>query len=56
LIRDQSDREAISSHLLRYRDKTGGDWADIIDMVTLHRRLGGRSFGCSARSRAIEQR
>jgi hypothetical protein len=36
LIHDQADRDAIASHLMRYRDKTGGDWADIIDMVTLH--------------------
>jgi hypothetical protein len=35
LIRDQSDREAISSHLLRYRDGRGDDWADIIDMLTM---------------------
>jgi hypothetical protein len=29
LIRDQSDRDAISSHLVRYRDERGDDWADI---------------------------
>jgi hypothetical protein len=26
----------VSSQLLRYRDGYGDDWADIIDMVTLH--------------------
>jgi hypothetical protein len=36
LIRDQADRDAIASHLLRYRDGYGDDWADIIDMLTLH--------------------
>jgi hypothetical protein len=36
LIRDQADRDAISSRLMRYRDEPGGDWADIIDMLTLH--------------------
>jgi hypothetical protein len=36
LIRDQDDRDAVSSWLLRYRDGHGDDWADIIDMLTLH--------------------
>jgi hypothetical protein len=36
LIRDQADRDAIASHLLRYRDQNGDDWADIIDMLTMH--------------------
>ena len=36
LIRDQADRDAIASHLLRYRDGNGDDWADIIDMLTMH--------------------
>jgi hypothetical protein len=31
LIRDQADRDAISSRLMRYRDQNGQDWADIID-------------------------
>jgi hypothetical protein len=35
LIRDQADRDAISSQLMRYRDERGDDWADIIDMLTL---------------------
>jgi hypothetical protein len=36
LVRDQADRDAISSRLMRYRDQNGEDWADIIDMLTLH--------------------
>jgi hypothetical protein len=36
LIRDQADRDAIASQLLRYRDGRGQDWADIIDMLTMH--------------------
>jgi len=36
LIHDQADRDAISSRLLRYRDDRGDDWADIIDMLTMH--------------------
>jgi hypothetical protein len=35
LIRDFSDRNAISSRLMRYRDQNGQDWADIIDFLTL---------------------
>src|SRR5207244_641342 len=31
LIHDQADRGAISSRLLRYRDRRGDDWADIIE-------------------------
>jgi hypothetical protein len=36
LIHDQSDRDAIASQLLRDRDQRGNDWADIIDMLTMH--------------------
>ena len=36
LIRDQADRDAIASQLLRYRDERGDDWADIIDMLTMY--------------------
>src|SRR4026208_451258 len=36
LIRDQADRDAVASQLLRYRDGHGDDWADIIDMLTMH--------------------
>jgi hypothetical protein len=35
LIRDQADREAVSSGLLRYREVRGEGWADIIDMLTM---------------------
>jgi hypothetical protein len=42
LIHDQSDRDAISSQLLRYRDDRGDDWADIIDMLTVHPEAGRR--------------
>ena len=36
LIHDQADGDAIASQLLRYRDERGDDWADIIDMPTMH--------------------
>ena len=36
LIHDQAGRDAIASQLLRYRDGHGDDWADIIDMLTMH--------------------
>jgi hypothetical protein len=36
LIRGQADRYAIASDLLRYRDGRGDNWADIIDMLTMH--------------------
>lgn len=36
LIPDQADRDAIASMLLRYRDGRGDDWADIVDMLTMH--------------------
>jgi hypothetical protein len=35
LIRDQDDRDAVSSRLLRYRER-GDDWADIIDLLTMN--------------------
>ena len=35
LVRDQADRDAISSRLMRYRDQNGQDWADIIDFLTM---------------------
>jgi hypothetical protein len=47
LIHDQDDRDAISSRLMRYRDKNGDDWADIIDMLTMYPKSRGRSFGSS---------
>jgi hypothetical protein len=48
LIQDQADRDAIASELMRYRDERGDDWADIIDMLTMHReawRNAVRLFG-----------
>ena len=36
LIHDQADRDAIASQLLRYRDERGDEWADVIDMLTMH--------------------
>jgi hypothetical protein len=36
LVYDQADRDAIASPLMRYRDGHGDDWADIIDMPTMH--------------------
>ena len=35
LIRDQADRDAISSRLMPYRDQNGQDWADILDFLTM---------------------
>jgi len=35
-IHDHADREVIASRLIRYRDQTGDDWANIIDFVTIH--------------------
>jgi hypothetical protein len=35
----------ITSQLLRYRDGQGDDWADIIDVSTMYRRLYVASFG-----------
>jgi hypothetical protein len=35
LIRDQADRDEISSGLMCYRDQNGQDWADIIDFLTM---------------------
>jgi hypothetical protein len=50
LIRDQADRDAISARLMRYRDRNGQDWADIIDFLTMYPLLGGGLFDCSRRS------
>jgi hypothetical protein len=45
LIRDQFDRDAISSRLMRYCDQNGQEWADIINFLTMYpeARAGGRS-------------
>jgi hypothetical protein len=48
LIRDQADRDAIASRLLRYRDQNGDGWADIIDLLTMRpdaRREVARDLG-----------
>ena len=48
LIRDQADRDAVASQLLGYCDGRGDDWADIVDMLALHReerRRVGRLLG-----------
>jgi hypothetical protein len=36
LIRDQADRDAIASRLMRYGEQNGQDWADIIDFLTMY--------------------
>jgi hypothetical protein len=54
LIRDQADRDAISSLLMRYRDQNGQDWADIIDFLTMYpeaRRHIARVLGETGASR-----
>jgi hypothetical protein len=43
LIRGQADRDAIASQLPRYRDGRGDDWADIIDMLTMHPEIRRRA-------------
>jgi hypothetical protein len=35
LIRDQANRDAVASRLMRYRDENGQGWADIIDFLTM---------------------
>ena len=36
MMRHLADRDAISSRLMHYRDERGGDWADIIDFLTMY--------------------
>jgi hypothetical protein len=36
LIHDQADRDGIAKELMRYRDQTGDEWADIIGFLTMH--------------------
>jgi hypothetical protein len=36
LIRDQDDRNAIASELLRYGDANGDGWADLIDTLSMY--------------------
>ena len=56
LIRDQDDRDGVSSQLLRYRDGHGDDWADIIDMLVMNpdeRRRVARFAGRDRRNRRL---
>jgi len=53
LIRDQVDRDAISSQLLRFRDERGDDWADI-DILTMYPEARRRASGSSANWRLHE--
>jgi hypothetical protein len=48
MIHDKADRDAIAAQLFRYRDQTGDDWADIIDMLTMRSR-GALSLYADAR-------
>ena len=50
LIRDQADRDAIASRLMRYRDQNGQDWADIIDFLTMHPEARRKVARCWRRS------
>ena len=43
---DRWERDAVASRLVCYRDKTGDDWADIIDMPD-------DASGCATASRAL---
>jgi hypothetical protein len=51
LIRDQADRDAISSSLMRYGDERGDDWADIIDILTMHPEARRKVVRCSVKSK-----
>jgi hypothetical protein len=42
LIRDQADRDAIASSLLRYRDERGTAWANLVDRLSLDTELRRR--------------
>ena len=56
LIHDQADRDAISSSLLRYRDRRGSDWADIIDMLTMYPDARRRVVRMLREIEAVEKR
>jgi uncharacterized membrane protein len=56
LIRDDADRDAISSRLMRYRDQNGQGWADIIDLLTMYRMFDEGSFGPSQSCRRMAAR
>jgi hypothetical protein len=36
LIRDQAERDATASQLMRFRDQNDQDWADVIDFLTMY--------------------
>jgi hypothetical protein len=42
LFRDQADRDAIASQLLRYRDERGTAWANVVDQLSLDPELRRR--------------
>jgi hypothetical protein len=46
-IRDQADRDAIASSLLRHGDKRGDGSADIIDMLTTYPEGRRKAEDCS---------
>jgi hypothetical protein len=56
LIRDQANRDAIASDLLRYRDTRGDDWADIIDMRTMHPEARRKALRLLGEIEAVERR
>jgi hypothetical protein len=56
LIRDQDDRDAVSSQLLGYRDGHGDEWADIIDMLTMYPEARRRVARLLGEIEADEQR
>jgi hypothetical protein len=43
---DQSDRDAVAYHLLRYRDENGNAWANLVDRLSLDQSSHERSPGC----------
>lgn len=42
LIRDQADRDAIASQLLRFRDERGTAWVNLVDRLSLDPELRRR--------------
>jgi hypothetical protein len=56
LIRDQGDRDSVSSWLLRYRDGHGDDWADIIDFLTMYPKARQNVVRLLGEIRAVERR
>jgi hypothetical protein len=56
LIRDQADRDAVASQLLRYPDGRADDWADNIDMLTMHPEDRRKAVRLLGEIEAAEQR